>query len=49
MAVRSIDGHVLPQVPGPITRELTRTYWQRREAGWRGTPVETRMEINVIK
>ena len=25
--------------PGPVTRRLSQLYWQKREAGWHGTPV----------
>jgi branched-chain amino acid aminotransferase len=48
MAIRSVNGRVLPSAPGPITRELTRLYWERRENGWRGTPVETHMQVEPI-
>ena len=43
MALRSIDGRSLGNVPGPVTREIARTYWKKREAGWRGRPVQTRV------
>jgi branched-chain amino acid aminotransferase len=39
MPIRSVDGRPLGAAPGPITRLLRDTYWKRREAGWRGTPV----------
>jgi branched-chain amino acid aminotransferase len=48
MAVRSVNGRVLPKYPGPITQELTRIYWERREKGWRGTPVESQMEVDTV-
>jgi branched-chain amino acid aminotransferase len=47
MTVRSVNGRVLPNAPGPITRELAKIYWERREKGWRGTPVGTHMEVDV--
>jgi hypothetical protein len=27
--------------PGPVSLQLRREYWARREAGWPGTPVES--------
>jgi branched-chain amino acid aminotransferase len=48
MAVRSVNGRVLPSAPGPITRELARLYWERRENGWRGTPVDTNMQVETV-
>jgi branched-chain amino acid aminotransferase len=48
MAVRSVNGRVLPMCPGPMTRQLTTIYWERREKGWRGTPVEMLMEVETV-
>jgi branched-chain amino acid aminotransferase len=47
MTVGSVNGRGLPSPPGPITRELTRVYWARRESGWRGTPVGTRVQVGA--
>jgi branched-chain amino acid aminotransferase len=46
MPVRSIDGHALPNMPGPVTQEIARIYWKKRETGWRATPIEARGETS---
>lgn len=38
--ITTIDGaKVGDGAPGPVTRRLSQLYWQKREAGWHGTPV----------
>ena len=40
MPVRKVDDHILSNgVPGPISRKLRQSFWQKREAGWHGTTV----------
>jgi branched-chain amino acid aminotransferase len=40
LAVREIAGRqIQAAVPGPITQELDRRYWEKREAGADGTPI----------
>lgn len=44
MPVASVDGVRLAHTtggPGPITSRLRALYWEKREAGWHGTPVES--------
>lgn len=37
--ITTIDGaRVGDGTPGPVTRRLSDLYWQKREAGWHGTP-----------
>lgn len=41
MPVTALDGRPLGTgTPGPVTRRLHTLYWQKKEAGWHGTPVE---------
>ncbi len=41
MPVSRIDGQPLGSgKPGPLTRRLRALYWEKREAGWLGTPVK---------
>lgn len=41
MPVRAIEKRHFPgDEPGPISVELRKLYWSRREQGWGGTPVE---------
>lgn len=41
MPVSRIDGQPLGSGrPGPLTRRLRALYWEKREAGWLGTPVK---------
>ena len=41
LAVREMSGRQLQgPVPGPITRELDRRYWEKRESGADGTPID---------
>jgi len=36
----SVDGKPLGAGrPGPLTTRIRKLYWDKREAGWRGTPV----------
>lgn len=37
--VRSVDGHRLPECPGPMTARVRRLYWKKHEAGAFTTPV----------
>jgi branched-chain amino acid aminotransferase len=40
--VTCVDGKSLGDgTPGPITRRLHDLYWDKKEAGWHGTPVES--------
>jgi branched-chain amino acid aminotransferase len=43
MPVATVDGVSLGHGtgPGPVSLQLRREYWARREAGWLGTPVES--------
>ena len=37
-----VDGRILSNgAPGPLSRQIRALYWQKREAGWLGTPVAT--------
>jgi len=46
MPVTQIDGRPLGNgAPGLLTTELRTRYWQKREAGWLGTPVRTLAEV----
>ncbi len=39
--VTQVDGRPLGNgAPGILTTQITKTYWQKREAGWHGTPVK---------
>lgn len=41
MPVNSVDGRTLGSGgPGPLTTQLHNRYWQKRWAGWHGTPVD---------
>jgi branched-chain amino acid aminotransferase len=41
MPVATIDGTALRAgAPGPISEAIRQLYWKKREAGWRGTPIE---------
>jgi branched-chain amino acid aminotransferase len=41
MPVAQVDGRPLGEGrPGPITTRFRKLYWERREAGWLGTPVK---------
>jgi branched-chain amino acid aminotransferase len=41
MPVAQVDGRPLGAGrPGPITTRFRKLYWERREAGWLGTPVK---------
>jgi branched-chain amino acid aminotransferase len=40
MPVSRVDGKPLGTGrPGPLTTRIRKLYWDKREAGWRGTPV----------
>ncbi len=40
MPVIRVDGQIFANgKPGAISTELRKLYWQKREAGWLGTPV----------
>ena len=40
MPVSRVDGKPLGAGrPGPVTTRFRSLYWEKREAGWRGTPV----------
>ncbi len=42
MPVTKVGGHPLGDGrPGPLTTHLRTLYWEKREAGWLGTPVKT--------
>ena len=48
MPVASVDGEPLGDGrPGPLTSKARALYWQRREAGWLGTPVEDVLKTAV--
>lgn len=39
--VTTVDGQAIGDgSPGPVTTRLSTLYWQKREAGWHGTPVD---------
>jgi hypothetical protein len=41
MPVAWVDGKPLGAGrPGPLTARFRKLYWEKREAGWRGTAVE---------
>jgi branched-chain amino acid aminotransferase len=41
MPVATVDGTTLPAgAPGPVSAAIRQLYWKKREAGWRGTPIE---------
>ena len=41
MPVTALDGRRLGNgTPGPVTRRIHTLYWQKKEAGWHGTPVD---------
>lgn len=41
MPVSRIDGHIMGNDrPGPLSSQLKAAFWQKREAGWHGTPVD---------
>jgi branched-chain amino acid aminotransferase len=41
MPVSRIDGRMMGNDrPGPLSSRLKTTFWQKREAGWHGTPVD---------
>ncbi|MBM3516600.1 MAG: branched-chain amino acid transferase [Alphaproteobacteria bacterium] len=41
MPITRLEGRPIGDgLPGPLTRRLTKLYWQKREAGWHGTPVD---------
>jgi branched-chain amino acid aminotransferase len=48
MPVAFVDGHPLREGrPGPITSRLHGLYWEKREAGWLGTPVAELLKTPV--
>jgi branched-chain amino acid aminotransferase len=41
MPVSRIDGHIMGNDrPGPLSSRLKAIFWQKREAGWYGTPID---------
>ncbi|HZF34375.1 MAG TPA: aminotransferase class IV [Candidatus Angelobacter sp.] len=49
MPVTQVDGKPLGNgAPGLLTTELRTRYWQKREAGWLGTPVRELVEMEAV-
>jgi len=41
MPVSRIDNHIMGNDrPGPLSSRMKAMFWQKREAGWRGTPID---------
>jgi branched-chain amino acid aminotransferase len=50
MPVASVDGVPFAGgAPGPLSSRLRSLYWEKREAGWHGTPVASLLAQGALE